>query len=799
LKSSYRIHVLLLVWISVLLLFLQMSVLPAFGEGKETNVSTKSGQKDQSVLTGVRTGEHDNFTRIVFEFRNEVRFKDPKINHEGKFSVLFLNSATDLSSSMVYETDSLQKVQSVEFTQNKSNLTANIRLTFPYFMLRAFPLDDPVRIVVDAYPLTALTKNSVPYSSLKDRVASKETLSQGPEQMVAVLEDSAADERSKLPEPKEMAPVWEDASTKEITKPPQTQEVVAVSEDSQADQGTQPLEPKEAKTAAGESSATEEPEQPETIELPGAPEDDPTQKAETPVSEPSDAQASEEMVDDGDTVTFPITSFEIINNTVLSSMEIKKTLAPFTGPKKTAEDVEKARNALERYYHKRGYPTALVNIPEQSVEDGIVGLEVIESTIRRVRVTGNRYFTMDSIHKKLPSFQPGEILFLPRVQEELTRINRNPDIKVAPVLMPGKQLGTIDVELKVKDKLPLHGSLELNNRASHDTTDLRLNGIMRYDNLWQKEHSVSFQYQVSPEDSDEVQAVAGSYVLPSPWNEDHMLAIYGVWSDSDIAFGEGFQSIGKGMIYGVRNVMPLPRVGNYNHSLSLGFDYKDYDDDLSFTGGTDAIETPITYLPFSFAYNSVLSDPQGSTKFNGGVNILFRGLVTDEKEFEDKRYKSRANYVYATLGVERYQLLPKGFQLFVKCDGQIADQPLPSNEQYFAGGLKSVRGYKETEESGDNALHGTLEVSYPKLAQYLGLPDWCSISPNIFYDIATLKIKDRLPGEDQADTLAGTGAGISGNLSHFFQYELSWGVALKETGRTEKGNQELYFIMKGQF
>jgi hemolysin activation/secretion protein len=278
-----------------------------------------------------------------------------------------------------------------------------------------------------------------------------------------------------------------------------------------------------------------------------------------------------------------------------------------------------------------------------------------------------------------------------------------------------------------------------------------------------------------------------------------MLAIYGVWSDSDIAFGEGFQSIGKGTIFGVRNVMPLPRVGNYNHSLSLGFDYKDYDDDLSFTDGTDTIETPITYLPFSVSYNSALDHHWGTTKFSGGLNVLFRGLVTDEKEFEDKRYKSRANYVYATLGVERYQLLPKGFQLFIKGDGQISDQPLPSNEQYFAGGLKSVRGYKETEEAGDNAIHGIFELLYPELAKRLGLPDWCIISPNLFYDIAKMSLKDRLPGEGKPDTLAGAGAGIRGSLSRYLDYEVSWGMALKETDRTEKGDHELYFLVKGQF
>ncbi len=500
-----------------------------------------------------------------------------------------------------------------------------------------------------------------------------------------------------------------------------------------------------------------------------------------------------------DSVGFTIERFDIIGNTLLEPSKIENVLKSYIGDNKTAQDVEKARADLERYYHKAGYPTALVNIPEQVVEGGSVQLQVIESTIRRVRITGNRYFTMESIRKKLPSFQAGEILYLPRIQEELSRINSNPDLKVAPILKPGKELGTIDVDLKVKDKLPLHGSLELNNRSAYGTTDLRLNGVLRYDNLWQKEHSISLQYQTSPEDTSEVTALAASYVLSAPWNSNHILAIYSVWSDSNVAFGEGFETVGTGYIVGARNVIPFPSSENYNHSLSLGIDYKDYEDTLSFQDDEDDLETRITYLPLSVYYNSSLNHHAGSTRFSFGVNSVFRGLVSEQREFEDKRYKSRGNYIFASLGIERYQNLPRGFQLFAKAEGQVSDQPLPSNEQYFAGGLKSVRGYKEAEEAGDNALHGTVELSYKNLSPHFGLPDWATISPNVFYDIAVLNLEDPLPGQKQPDNMDGYGVGLRGQVSKYFEYELSWGIALDDTSRTKSGDHQFYFILKGKF
>ncbi|HID30208.1 MAG TPA: ShlB/FhaC/HecB family hemolysin secretion/activation protein [Desulfobacterales bacterium] len=497
-------------------------------------------------------------------------------------------------------------------------------------------------------------------------------------------------------------------------------------------------------------------------------------------------------------VTFEIAGFVVEGNTLLPMDDIEKVLLPYTGPQKTAEDVERARNALENIYHEAGFPTVLVNIPEQTVEEGVVELGVIESQIRKVRVVGNRYFTKESILGDLPSFRPGEILYIPKVEEELNKVNRNTDLEIFPLLSPGKELGTIDVELKVKDHLPVHGSLELNNRSTWDTTDLRLNAMVSYDNLWQREHSISAQYQTSPEDTEEVQAVAGSYVLPTPWNDEHILVLYGIWSDSDTAFGTGFQVIGKGKIFGTRYVLPLPPNESYAHNLTVGLDYKDFDEDLSFET-EEALATPITYLPLSFSYSGSVPDGWGLSQFSAGLNMAFRGLVTDSREFEDKRYGARGNYLYATVGVERIQTIPAGMSLLVGVDGQVASQPLISNEQYTAGGIDSVRGYKENEEIGDDAIHGTAELSAPNLLGYLGLNDAFNLTPYVFYDAAALRIKEALPDQDDSTTIQGTGGGIRGFLFRFLEYEVDWAMALRDTDRTEAGDTRVHFKVKFQF
>lgn len=476
------------------------------------------------------------------------------------------------------------------------------------------------------------------------------------------------------------------------------------------------------------------------------------------------------------------------------TLSVQEILEEFLGPDKGVDVIEAARTKLEQSYHEQGYPTVLVNIPEQTVADGFVKLEVVESVIRRVRVTGNRYFTMENILKDVPTLEEGEIIYLPHLQEELALVNRNPDMRVEPVLVPGKTFGTVDVELKVTDKLPLHGSLELNNRASADTSPLRLNGVLRYDNLWQKAHSVSLQYQTAPKKTDEVQVVAGSYVMPTPWNDDHRLALFSVWSESQSAFGEGFQMIGSGYTFGVRYVMPLAPYKLYTHNISLGFDYKDFDETTTFFD--ENLKTPITYLPLTFSYNSSLPDEGGLTSFSSSLNMSMRGLVSDQREFETKRYMARADYLYLTAGVERMQKLPAKCSLFAKLDGQVSDQPLISNEQFTAGGMDTVRGYKESSAAGDEGVHATVELSGPDMAEFFEFAAKADLFPYLFYDWAGMRIRKPLEGQERRINLESAGFGMRGKITQYLDYEANWAIAMKDRSPTEAWHEYFSFKLK---
>lgn len=452
---------------------------------------------------------------------------------------------------------------------------------------------------------------------------------------------------------------------------------------------------------------------------------------------------------------FNVFEYRVTGNTVLSAGAIEEVVYPWLGEGKVIADVEKARETLEKTYHKAGYLTVLVDIPEQDVNQGIVRLNVTEGKVGHLRVKGSRYYSLGFIKAQAPSLAEGQIPYFPEVQKDIASLNRTSDRRVTPVMKAGKKFGTVDVDLKVEDNLPLHASLEMNDQYSKNTERWRLAGMMRYDNLWQRDHSLTLQFQTAPQNTDQVKVLSASYIGRLD-DSDRMLAFYGVKSKSDVATSVGGMSVlGDGTILGARMILPLPALKDYYHSLSVGADYKKFEQGILF--GTDTTRTPISYLPFAAQYSSTARGEKGVSQFGLGINFGLRGVVGKDDEFDRKRAGAKPNFFVVRPEVQRTQTLPRDFQLWGKLDGQLAGGPLISNEQYVAGGANSVRGYLEAEAAGDRALHASLELRSPVIQRGEWLQELRFIG---FYDIATLRVVDATANEREQRTIAGTGLGM---------------------------------------
>lgn len=475
---------------------------------------------------------------------------------------------------------------------------------------------------------------------------------------------------------------------------------------------------------------------------------------------------------------FDIFEYVVEGNTLLPDTAIEKAVYPFLGEGKSIKDVEGARERLEAAYREAGYMTVLVNIPEQRVTQGVVQLKVVQGEVGRLRVTGSRYYSLGYIRDTVPSLAEGTVPNFPEVQKQLARLNSTQDRRVTPVLKAGKQPDTVDVELKVADTLPLHGSIEYNNRHSMSSPNDQMIAQLSYNNLWQRDHTLSLQYQAAPKRASDAKLAVLSYSIPA--DDGTFYSMYAVRSRSDstteVPTGPANSLIGNGDIVGLRVVRPLPGGEGFNQSVTFGIDYKKSKDRATTAGFTNY--APVAYTPLSLAYTAIQQgEGRAISQFDSSMSFLIDGFRANQQQFADSRYGARPDYMTLRSGLLRAQPLYAGWLLVGKIDGQLASGPLISNEQYSAGGADSVRGYKESEASADVGVRGMFELRTPSLID--GTPP-SALYLLAYWEGAHLRKKEPLPGEQLRFNLASAGLGLRLVAYRGLSLDLDWARPLKD-------------------
>lgn len=508
---------------------------------------------------------------------------------------------------------------------------------------------------------------------------------------------------------------------------------------------------------------------------------------------------------------FTVEAIDVVGATILSADEIENAVYPHTGENKTAADLEAARKALQDIYSAKGYEAAVVDIPPQdnaAFAAGYIQIRVSEAPVGEVRIAGTKYHSADTVRAQLPAVEAGKPLNLATLQKQLAEANRVPDRTITPSFKPSKTEGAIDVELKVKDTFPVHGSLELNNDNSPNTDRLRLIGSLRYTNLWGAGHTLSGSYIVAPQDRRQTEVISASYNAPllgTPWS----IVVFGFKSNSNIAALGGTQVLGNGFQAGARAIYRLAGE-TADQTFSFGLDYKDFKQNIVIKGEL-ASEAPIRYIPLVLGYSYSRPSEKGEFDLNLaatlGLRVIKRLVCADltqtanctlEDQLSLRDFNARENFAHINLDASYSRLIADDVSLIVKLAGQYADSHLVSNEQFGLGGESSVRGYFQSEAVGDRGIVGTLQLDGPSLAG--SLPDFVGeLRPYVFADYGVVSIINPLPEQRSRFTLGSVGGGLRLRLFKHLVGGLTVGVPLTTLSDSERGKARVVFTARGEF
>jgi hemolysin activation/secretion protein len=483
--------------------------------------------------------------------------------------------------------------------------------------------------------------------------------------------------------------------------------------------------------------------------------------------------------------SFYIREYRIIGVRHLPRDEVDMAVYAYMGPERTEEDVELARAELEKRYHRAGYQTVVVDVPPQDASRGVIILAVHEMPVGRLTVKGSRFHDIERIKRLAPSLAEGSIPNFHDVEKEVIRLNRRADLRVTPEFKPGAVPGSVDVELVVEDSFPLHASVELNNRYSANTTPLRLDASVRYDNLWQLGHTIGLAFQTAPQDVNDALVYSGYYLAPVPRVDWLSVMAQAIRQNSNVSTLGGTASAGNGEIYGGRLIAELPtRQPGLFHNLTFGLDYKSFEQSLSFNN--ELIDSsPVTYYPFLLSYNGFWMGKDYRFQLDGAFNWHFRGMGSGEVEFDNRRYAANGNYFYFR-GLTSYEHdVWYDFQLKAVVQGQATQNALVDSEQFSMGGLNTVRGYLESQTVGDSAIAGSIEVRSPSLLQWWTKSEKYELRLLGFVDAGSVFINDPLPEQTTNFNLLSVGFGAVIKLMAWLNGAVYVGIPQISQGSTE--------------
>ncbi len=497
-------------------------------------------------------------------------------------------------------------------------------------------------------------------------------------------------------------------------------------------------------------------------------------------SQPNDNTGSEVL-------KFEIRDYRAEGNTLLDDAAIKRLLAPFTGKNRDFGDVQRALEALQDFYRESGYSGIKITLPEQELERGEVTFKVVESRIARVLVEGNQHFSVNNVRRSVPSLQPGLNPMAREIARSVRVANESPAKQSAVLLRPGSEDSVVDAVIRVADVPPVRYSVSIDNTGNEETGRYRTAFALQHANLFDKDHVLTGQFITSPHNLNDVQVFGVGYRIPLYALGDSIDLIAGYSTVDSGTVQNLFNVSGQGAIYAARYNQNLRRIGDVEHRLTYGLDYRAYQNLVTSQGGTFNFVPDITVHPLSLTYSAQAKFGRRELGLYAAIaqNIPGGNDGTDDV-FKKSRAEATAAYRTWRLGGTFSGIFHKDWQLRIKVDAQLTNDALIAAEQFGLGGAESVRGFNERYSSNDKGYRSNWEIYTPELGTSTGFTT-AKLRMLVFYDTGHVMRNFPQPGEPESVSLDSAGFGLRMNYGTNFSVKADY-ARVRHDG-TQQSNQ----------
>jgi hemolysin activation/secretion protein len=322
-----------------------------------------------------------------------------------------------------------------------------------------------------------------------------------------------------------------------------------------------------------------------------------------------------------------VKTINVTGATLVSKKELDGITKKFEGKEMALADMQKVADLITEAYRKKGYITSRAYLPPQKIENDAFEIRVIEGKMGDLDVKGNYYYKSYLFKKKftLKKGEPFNYYILTKI---LRRINQQPDRFAKAVLVPGREPGATDVNLDVKDNLPIHASWDFDNYGSRYIYNNRYQFGARHNNLFGMGDMFDFKYMLT--EGDAYQMIGGSYILPV--TDTFNLGFSTFWSK--LHLGNDYKTLdirGNSQIYSLFATQNIADEENFTFNLNFGLDAKDI---FNYQQGQESSRDRMR--PVKVGYDIDVTDPLGRTVMSNEINVGLPGFMAGSKSKDDR-------------------------------------------------------------------------------------------------------------------------------------------------------------------
>ncbi|WP_321962900.1 ShlB/FhaC/HecB family hemolysin secretion/activation protein [Paraburkholderia sp. J7] len=406
------------------------------------------------------------------------------------------------------------------------------------------------------------------------------------------------------------------------------------------------------------------------------------------------------------TKTFPVRQIEITGNTQLPADMLHAIVAPSEGKNLTLSDLNALADQISEVYHQHGFPLATAYVPAQTIENGVVRIDVAEARYGAVLLNNQSRVSDRVLNNTLAALQSGQPVSEFELERTLLLLQDIPGALVSSTMRPGQQVGTSDLLVDVTPQQRVTGDAGVDNFGDPYSGRVRGSGNLNINGLFDQGDLLDFSALTT-----------GPGMTYGRMDYRYLLNGQGTTLGATVS-GLNYHlrndlsdldAHGSAFVGGVVLAQPLIRNTRGNLYGQIEYDFRRLNDNIDIIGLQNDRHT-----------NSVTTTLAGDQLDSMGVSnarvaltygvLAANNLQTDI--IDQLGADTAGHYVKLALSLSRLQQFTHSDALYFGFSGQTSSKNLDTSEQFYLGGPDSVRGYDVGVLSGSRGYLATVEYRH---------------------------------------------------------------------------------------